>query len=134
MVLDVLQVGLYVQVVLGLARFGLPFVGVAVPEAVWAVHPMLGVAIAVTAVVVFRPASGRATRPLMLARYAPFAPLLLGAAILMGWVGGVWVVVGHMVLGFTAVELVGRGIKAAEPPPVGSSGDRVPHGDGSGEA
>ncbi|HSK92042.1 MAG TPA: hypothetical protein VK875_12100 [Euzebyales bacterium] len=112
MVLQVLQVGLYVQVLLGLARFGLPFVGVVVPEAVWTVHPLLGVAIAVTALVMFRPASGRPTRPLVLARYAPLAPLLLGAAIMLGWVSGLWVVVGHMVLGFTAIELVGRGITA----------------------
>jgi hypothetical protein len=118
MVLNVLQVALYVQVLLGLARFGLPFVGVAVPDAIWSVHPLLGVAIAVTALVVFRPASGRPTRPVMLARYAPLAPLLLGAAILLGWVGGVWVIVGHMVLGFTAVELVGRGITAVRVPSV----------------
>ena len=118
MVLNVLQVALYVQVLLGLARFGLPFVGVAVPDAIWSVHPLLGVAIAVIALVVFRPASGRPTRPVMLARYAPLAPLLLGAAILLGWVGGVWVIVGHMVLGFTAVELVGRGITAVRVPSV----------------
>src|SRR5690554_2112751 len=112
MVLRMLELGLYVQVLLGVARFGLPYVGVSVPGPVWEVHPMLGVVIAVTSLVVFRPASGRPTRPRRLARYAPLAPLLLGAAILLGWVSGVWVVVGHMVLGLTAVELVGKGIKA----------------------
>jgi hypothetical protein len=112
MALDALRLSLYVQVLLGLARFGLPFAGVAVPEGVWAVHPLLGIAIAATALVVFRPRVGPPARPLALARYAPVAPLLLGAAIMLGWVAGLWVVLAHMVLGFAAVELVQGGIRA----------------------
>lgn len=114
MVLKALQIGLYVQVALGLARFGLPYFGVALPDLVWTVHPVLGVTIAVTALVVFRPRSGPATRPLLLGRYAPLAPLLLGLALLFGGVRGVPAVVTHMVLGFIAIELVGKGIEAVE--------------------
>ncbi|HEY8338491.1 MAG TPA: hypothetical protein VIK95_01415 [Egibacteraceae bacterium] len=114
MVLKALQIGLYVQVALGLARFGLPYVGVAVPDAVWTVHPLLGVTIAVTALVVFRPGARRPARPLLLARYAPLAPLALGIALLLGGIRGLPAVVAHMLLGFIAVELVGKGIEAVE--------------------
>ena len=53
-----LQAAMMTQILLGLARFFVPFVGWNLPASVWRIHPVLGVGIAVAVLIVLRPRPG----------------------------------------------------------------------------
>lgn len=109
--LRVLILALYVQVILGLVRFALPYLGLWLDERVWQIHSPNGLAIAIAALVLFRPLPGVPnTRTRVAARFVALLPLLLGLAIGFGLIGGVWVAVAHMVVGFAAVRVMGTAI------------------------
>jgi len=106
-----LAAALYVQVLLGLARFGLPYVGLSLDPRLWLLHPLNGAAIAAAALVRFRPIRGVPGTPVRVA--ARFAPLLalalgLGLAAARGLLGPLVGTLLHAAVGLAAVELVGR--------------------------
>ncbi|HUG85869.1 MAG TPA: hypothetical protein VMM13_15000 [Euzebya sp.] len=120
------------QIVLGLARFLTPFVGWQLPHAIWRLHPVLGVSIAVAVLIVLRPRPGVIpTVRRRIARFAPLAPLALGLAMGLG-IGlrsGTAVVALHMVIGVTALGVVDNALKhlLAAPMPTGriATADRL---------
>lgn len=113
----VLIAALYVQVLLGLARFLLPYLGVWLDDRVWLIHPINGIAIAVAALVLFRPRPGMPpTRALLAARSAPLLPLALGLGlgVSQDLIGSLWAVVIHMLAGIAAVRLMGTAMAARD--------------------
>lgn len=128
-----LVVALYAQVILGLARFALPYLGFWVDDRVWLIHPFNGIAIAVAALVLFRPPPGApTTRARAAARFAPLLPLLLGfgMGVARDVIGAVAAVVVHMVAGIVAVRLMGVAMAAHEAPAArmggGNAGREMP--------
>jgi hypothetical protein len=110
--IHLLQAAMMVQILLGLTRFFGPRLGWALPEAVWRIHPLLGISIAVAVLVVLRPRHGTAAdRRRKIARVAPLAPLALGVAIALGLRIGPVLVPLHMVVGLTALGLVDNALK-----------------------
>jgi hypothetical protein len=128
-----LVAALYAQVLLGLARFALPYLGFWVDDRVWLIHPVNGVAIAVAALLLFRPVPGApAARARVAARFAPLLPLLLGfgLGVARDAIGSVAAVVVHMVAGIVAVRLIGAAMTAHDGPAArtgsGNAGRKVP--------
>jgi len=108
----ILQAGMMLQILLGLWRFTAPYTGVAVLPYVWIVHPLLGISIAITALVLFRPRRTNEPDPLWTAaRYVALAPLALGLSMRYGFIAGWPAVLAHMVLGLTALGLIDSVIK-----------------------
>jgi cytochrome b561 len=102
-----LQVALYVQVLLGLARFFGPFVGLPLDQRIWELHMGLGVAIALLALVRL------GTSPIdpkpglrAAARYMPLVPLALGLINRFVMPGNVVLIVTHMLFGLATIGLV----------------------------
>lgn len=106
-----LVVALYVQGLLGLARFVAPYLGHWLDERVFMIHPLNGIAIAAASLVLFRPAPNLpGSRMQRVARFVPLLPLALGLGLatvrgLAGPLGGTLL---HMLAGFVALEVVGR--------------------------
>lgn len=99
----ILRILLYIQLVLGLARFS----GLLVNQRIWESHITLGVVIAVLALVALRPLAGvPSTGVRVLARFAPLVPLALGLGFLFNLIGGLPLVVLHMALGIGTIGLV----------------------------
>lgn len=105
--LGLLRVALTVQVLLGLARFLAPYVGMGIDQRIWIVHPVLGIAIASSALWLFR---GRtdvpATSARTTARFIALAPLVLGLANMLGLAAGLGLVLLHMALGLAAIKVI----------------------------
>ena len=115
-----LQAAMMTQILLGLARFFVPFLSWNLPASVWRIHPVLGIGIAVAVLIVLRPRPGGVpTVSRRIARFAPLAPLALGLAITFGLRLDAGLVVLHMVLGITALGIVDRALKhlLAKPTP-----------------
>jgi hypothetical protein len=109
--LRLLQFATIAQVLLGLARFGLPYLGVWLDGRVWQLHPLNGIAITAAALVLFRPLpAAPSSRVRTAARFAPLLALALGLgmASLRGLLGPVPGTFLHMAVGLAAVELIGR--------------------------
>jgi len=109
--LQLLQIATIVQVVLGLARFVLPYFGFWLDQRLWLLHPLNGIAIAAAALVLFRPRPGvPASRARVAARFVPLLALALGLgmASVRGLLGPLPGTLIHMAVGFAAVELIGR--------------------------
>jgi len=108
----ILQAGMMLQILLGLWRFTAPYTGVAVQPYLWMVHPLLGISIAIAALVLFRPRRTNQSDPVWTAaRYVALAPLALGLSMRYGLIAGWPAVVAHMVLGLTALGLIDTVIK-----------------------
>ena len=108
----ILQAGMMLQIVLGLWRFSAPYTGVSIQPDIWMVHPLLGIAIAIAALVLFRPRRSDGPNPLWTAaRYVALAPLTLGLSMRYGVIAGWPAVLAHMVLGLTALGLIDSVIK-----------------------
>ena len=108
----ILQAGMMLQIALGLWRFAARYTGVSVQPDIWMVHPLLGITIAIAALVLFRPRRGAGPNPLWTAaRYVALAPLTLGLSMRYGVIAGWPAVVTHMVLGLTALALMDSVIK-----------------------
>jgi len=104
-VLIVLRIALYLQVLLGLARF----FGFITNQRVWETHISLGVLIAVLALLALGPHPRvRRDGVRTLARFLPLVTLLVGLAMWQGLVVGTQVVMIHMLLGLVSVGLVER--------------------------
>jgi plastocyanin len=105
--LGLLRAALTVQVLLGLARFLAPYVGMGIDQRIWLVHPVLGIAIASSALWLFR---GRtdvpATSARTTARFIALAPLVLGLANMLGLAAGLGLVLLHMALGLAAIKVI----------------------------
>jgi hypothetical protein len=106
----VLVAALYLQVLLGLARFALPYLGIWLDDRLWLIHPVNGIAITVAAIVLFRPRGEPLATPVRVA--ARFAPLLalalgLGMASAQDLIGAPWAVLLHMATGVAAVRVIG---------------------------
>jgi len=107
-----LQAAMMTQILLGLARFFVPFLGWTLPASVWRIHPVLGVGIAVAVLIVLRRRPGGvSTVSRRIARFAPLAPLGLGLAIAFGLRLGPGLAPLHMVVGITALSIVDRALK-----------------------
>ena len=98
-----LRVLLYLQVLLGIARFA----GWIHNERLWETHISLGVLIALVALLTLRPRPETPARSLQTAaRFAPLLPLATGLAIFSGAAGGRPFTLLHMLLGLATVGLV----------------------------
>lgn len=98
-----LRIALWVQTLLGLGRFA----GMITAVRLWETHISLGVAITVLALLLLRPRPGAPGDRLRgLARLAPLVPLLLGLGLYFDLVGGLAVVVVHMLAGLATVGLI----------------------------
>ena len=105
--LSLLRAALTVQVLLGLVRFLAPYAGVGIDQRIWAVHPVLGMAIAISALWLFRSRTDvPATPARTAARVVALAPLLLGLANLAGVASGLVLVLTHMGLGLAAIKVI----------------------------
>jgi len=108
----ILQAGMMLQILLGLWRFLVPYAGLPVIRPLWGIHPLLGITIALVALVLFRPRENVGATPQWTAsRYVALAPLALGLAMRYGVVTGLIAIVTHMVLGLTALGLIDSAIK-----------------------
>ena len=108
----VLQAAMMVQILLGLWRFLAPYTGLPVNARVWMIHPLLGISIAATALILFRPLGNSAADPRWTAaRYVALAPLALGLSMRYGLLSGWAAVLTHMALGLTALGLIDSAIK-----------------------
>ncbi|HUG31271.1 MAG TPA: hypothetical protein VMM14_00140 [Acidimicrobiia bacterium] len=108
----ILQAAMMVQILLGLWRFVTPYLGWSVDGRVWQVHPLLGIGIAVAALILFRPRNSVASSPSWTAaRYVALVPLALGLAMRYGVVNGLTPRLVHMVVGLTALGLMDSAIK-----------------------
>ena len=108
----ILQAAMMVQILLGLWRFTIPYIGWSVDGRVWQVHPFLGIGIAVAALVLFRPENSAASSPSWTAaRFIALVPLGLGLAMRYGVVHGLAAMLVHMVVGLTALGLIDSSIK-----------------------
>ena len=102
------------QILLGLWRFITPYAGWSVDSRVWQVHPLLGIAIAVAALILFRPRDTVTSSPSWTAsRYVALVPLGLGLAMRYGLMTGLAPRLVHMVVGLTALGLMDSAIKRA---------------------
>lgn len=103
--LTALRVALYLQVLLGLARF----FGMVTNPRLWESHMSLGALIVVLALLALRPHPKLGEDPVRnVARFAPLVVLLTGAIILSGAVASRIFIVLHMILGLLTVGLVER--------------------------
>lgn len=108
----ILQAGMMLQILLGLWRFLGQYWGIPVSGRFWMIHPLLGITIALAALVLFRPRADVGTTPQWTAsRYVALAPLALGLAMRYGVITGLVAIVTHMVLGLTALGLIDSTIK-----------------------
>ncbi len=111
-VIRLLQAAMMIQIILGLWRFLAPYTDLPVQPTIWMIHPLLGISIATTALVIFRPRQGTdPTRLWTAARYVALAPLALGLSMRYGVIAGWPAVVAHMVLGITALGAIDSVIK-----------------------
>ena len=103
-----LRVALYVQLLLGLARFFGPRLNLfSVPDQIWDWHIGLAVVIAILALLAFRsPVTGGNTGIRMAARFMPLVTLAVGLLLLFETISGLGIVVFHMLLGIVTVALV----------------------------
>lgn len=98
-----LRIALYIQLLLGVTRFG----GWLTNQRIWETHISLGVLIALFALFALRPHPTLGTDAIRnLARFSPIIPLLTGILILTGTVASVAFVVLHIVLGIATLGLV----------------------------
>ena len=105
--LSLLRAALTVQVLLGLLRFLAPYAGGGIDQRIWVVHPVLGIAIAVSAIWLFRGRTDVSATPARTAaRFVALAPLLLGLANLAGVASGLVLVLTHMGLGLVAIKVI----------------------------
>lgn len=103
--LIVLRIALYLQVLLGLARF----LGYITNQRLWETHISLGVVIAVLALLAMGPHPRlRQDAVRTAARFLPLVTLLWGLAMWQDWLTGRPVVMIHMLLGLISVGLVER--------------------------
>ena len=110
--LRMLQGAMMLQIVLGLWRFIATYAGWPIPARVWQVHPLLGVAIAVAALILFRPLRREPSDlTWSAARYVALAPLVLGLSMRYGVVTGLAAMLAHMAVGLTALGLIDSAIK-----------------------
>ena len=108
----ILQAAMMVQILLGLWRFLAPYAGLPVNARLWMIHPLLGITIAASALVLFRPLENSVTHPQWTAaRYVALAPLALGLSMRYGLLIGWPAVLTHMALGLTALGLIDSAIK-----------------------
>lgn len=108
----ILQAAMMVQILLGLWRFLAPYTGLPVNARLWMIHPLLGITIAVAALILFRPLENSVAQPQWTAaRYVALAPLALGLSMRYGLVTGWPAVLTHMALGLTALGLIDSVIK-----------------------
>jgi hypothetical protein len=102
----VLRFLLYIQLVLGLfryaARYGLPDLG-----HIFDVHVLIGVIVAILAIVALRSLPGVPNTGVRIAaRFFPLLPLLLGFGFLANVVPTHYFVILHMILGIATIGLV----------------------------
>lgn len=110
--LRILQAAMMIQILLGLWRFLAPYTGLPLSARLWMIHPLLGIAIAAAALILFRPHKDSAVDHWWTAaRYVALAPLALGLSmryrLLTGWPA----VLTHMAVGLTALGLIDSVIK-----------------------
>lgn len=99
----ILRLALYLTFSLGIGRF----LGFLPGRGVWELHIVLGVVIAILALIALRPLPARpGDRLRLVARFFPLLPLALGLALLFKLVGGTPVVLIHLVLGIATIGLV----------------------------
>lgn len=119
--LSLLRAALTIQVLLGLLRFLAPYAGVGIDQRLWVVHPVLGIAIAISAIWLFRRRTDvPATPARTAARFVALAPLLLGLANLAGVASGLVSVLTHMSLGLAAIKVIDIAVeqqRASQPQP-----------------
>ena len=112
--LTLLRLMLYVQLLLGLGRFG----GLIRNDRVWETHITLALLITLVALIALRGQQGSLTPVLQsAARLAPFLPLATGLAIYTGAVASRAFTVLHMLLGVATVGLVEAAAARARRPP-----------------
>lgn len=110
--LRILQAAMMVQILLGLWRFLVPYTGLPVSARLWMIHPLLGIAIAAAALILFRPHKDSGVDHWWTAaRYVALAPLALGLSMRYGLLTGWPAVLTHMAVGLTALGLIDSVIK-----------------------
>ena len=115
--LTLLRLMLYLQLLLGLGRFG----GLIRNERVWETHVTLAILITLVALVALRGRQGNLAPGLQAAaRLAPLLPLATGLAIYAGAVASRAFTVLHMLLGVATVGLVEAAAARARRPPAPS--------------
>lgn len=103
----ILRIALYVQLLLGLAKYFGPSVGIDLNQRIWEIHISLGILIALLALYALRPISKvRYTTTRAAARFAPLLPLVLGLGFEFHLIPTGRVVIIHMVLGVLTIGLV----------------------------
>jgi len=108
----ILQAAMMVQILLGLWRFLAPYTGLPVNTWLWMIHPLLGIAIAAAALILFRPYKDSSVDHWWtVARYVALAPLALGLSMRYGLLTGWPAVLTHMAVGLTALGLIDSVIK-----------------------
>lgn len=108
----ILQAAMMIQILLGLWRFLAPYTGLPFNARLWMIHPLLGITIALVALVLFRPRDDVGANPQWTAsRYVALAPLALGLSMRYGLLTGWPAVLTHMALGLTALGLIDSAIK-----------------------
>ncbi len=110
--LRILQAAMMVQILLGLWRFLVPYTGLPVSARLWMIHPLLGIAIAAAALILFRPHKDSGVDHWWTAaRYVALAPLALGLSMRYGLLTGWPAVLTHVAVGLTALGLIDSVIK-----------------------
>lgn len=110
--LRILQAAMMVQILLGLWRFLAPYTGLPVSARLWMIHPLLGIAIAGAALILFRPHKDSGVDHWWTAaRYVALTPLALGLSMRYGLLTSWPAVLTHMALGLTALGLIDSVIK-----------------------
>ena len=107
MLLRSLQIALYVQFVLGLFLFFGKYVGFPANPGVGGIHALLGIIVAVMALIALRPKAGVPSNGIRTAAWlGPLVPLALGLSIMVHAVPGSSLTPVHMLLGIIVIGLV----------------------------
>jgi hypothetical protein len=107
--LSVLRILLYVQLLLGLVKYGGERIGLPPLGHVFDFHELIGVIVAILAIYALRPLPGvQDTGVRMAARFFPLLPLVLGIGFVAipNLVSTPHIVLLHMVLGIATIALV----------------------------
>jgi hypothetical protein len=107
MQLRVLRIALYVQFLLGLVLFFGPYAGFVPNRGLGDFHGLLGIIIAILALIVLRPRPGVSSTGMRTAAWlGPLAPLVLGLGFMFHALPAGSLVPIHMLLGIIVVGLV----------------------------
>jgi hypothetical protein len=107
MLLRALRIALYVQLLIGLFLFFGPFVGFPANPGLGGFHALLGIIIAVVALIALRPMPGIPATGIRFAAWlGPLVPLILGLGFMTHAIASGSLVPIHMLLGIIVLGLV----------------------------